>query len=229
MQLKELLTVFPLPWSAYVRLLTVKNVHAREFYETEALRGGWSIRQLDRQINSLFYERTALSKNKAAMLVKAGEPRPEEHLLPQEAIKDPFIFEFLDLKDEYSESDLEEALINHIDLKIGSFSHADAGQMNFYLNYARENWGREGENPPVGLILCSEKNEALARYALEGLANEVLAAEYRIALPDEELLAAELARTREAIEVRASVKLEASLTAKAPVTLTTPTQEDPKE
>ena len=207
------------------------------------------------------------------MLVKEGEPRPEDHLLPQEAIKDPFIFEFLDLKDEYSESDLEEALIIHlesfllelgddfcfmgrqkrlrvghewyrvdllffhrslrclvvIDLKIGSFSHADAGQMNFYLNYARENWGREGENPPVGLILCSEKNEALARYALEGLANEVLAAEYRIALPDEELLAAELARTREAIEVRASVKLEASLTAKAPVTLTAPTQEDPKE
>lgn len=116
-----------------------------------------------------------------------------------------------------------------IDLKIGSFSHADTGQMNFYLNYARENWGREGKNPPVGLILCSEKNEALAQYALEGLANEVLAAEYRTALPDEELLAAELARTREEIEVRALVKLEVSLTAKAPVTLTAPTQEDPKE
>lgn len=113
-QLKELLTAFPLPWSAYVRLLTVKNVHAREFYEEEALRGGWSIRQLNRQINSLFYERTALSKNKAAMLAKEEEPRPEDHLLPQEAIKDPFIFEFLDLKDEYAESDLEEALINHL-------------------------------------------------------------------------------------------------------------------
>ena len=272
-QLKELLTVFPLPWSAYVRLLSIRNVHAREFYEKEALRGGWSVRQLKRQISSQFYERTALSKNKAAMLVKEGEPRPEDHLLPQEAIKDPFIFEFLDLKDEYSESDLEEALIIHlesfllelgddfcfmgrqkrlrvghewyrvdllffhrslrclvvIELKIGSFSHADAGQMNFYLNYARENWGREGENPPVGLILCSEKNEALARYALEGLANEVLAAEYRIALPDEELLAAELARTREAIELRASVTIEASLEVEAPVTLTAPTQEDPKE
>ena len=271
--LRELLTAFPLPWSAYVHLLSVRNVHAREFYEKEALRGGWSVRQLKRQISSLFYERTALSKNKAAMLVKEGEPRPEDHLRPQEAIKDPFIFEFLDLKDEYSESDLEEALINHlesfllelgddfcfmgrqkrlrvgrewyrvdllffhrslrclvvIDLKIGSFSHADAGQMNFYLNYARENWGREGENPPVGLILCSEKNEALARYALEGLANEVLAAEYRIALPDEELLAAELARTREAIEVRASVTIEASLEVEARLTRGTPTQEDPKE
>ena len=97
-----------------MRLLTVKNVHAREFYEEEALRGGWSIRQLNRQINSLLYERTALSRNKAAMLAKEGESRPEDHLLPQEAIKDPFIFEFLDLKDEYSESDLEEALIDHL-------------------------------------------------------------------------------------------------------------------
>ena len=72
-----------------------------------------------------------------------------------------------------------------IDLKIGSFTHADAGQMHFYLNYAREHWAREGENPPVGLILCSEKDEALAQYALEGLSNNVMAAEYRIALPDE--------------------------------------------
>ena len=80
--------------------------------------------------------------------------------------------------------------------------HADAGQMHFYLNYAREHWAREGENPPVGLILCSEKDEALARYALEGLSNNVMAAEYRIALPDENLLAAELDRTRQAMEQR---------------------------
>ena len=79
-----------------------------------------------------------------------------------------------------------------IDLKIGSFTHADAGQMHFYLNYAREHWVRDGENPPVGLILCSEKDEALAQYALEGLSNKVMAAEYRIALPDETVLAAEL-------------------------------------
>ena len=116
-----------------------------------------------------------------------------------------------------------------IDLKIGSFSHADAGQMNFYLNYAREHWGREGENPPVGLILCSEKNEALARYALEGLANEVLAAEYRIALPDEELLAAELAQTRKAIEFRAAVTIEASLDVEARSTHGTPTADDQTE
>ena len=113
--LGQLLEVFPLPWSAYVRLLSVKNTHAREFYATEALRGGWSVRQLDRQINSQFYERTALSKNKAAMLTRGRKARPEDRVLPEEEIKDPFVLEFLDLKDEYSESYLEEALIDHLE------------------------------------------------------------------------------------------------------------------
>lgn len=239
---------FPLPWSAYVRLLSVKNINAREFYETEALRGGWSVRQLDRQINSQFYERTALSKNKAAMLTKGQKAQSEDRVLSEEEIKDPFVLEFLDLKDEYSESDLEDALIKHletflmelggdfcflgrqkrlrvgdewyrvdllfyhrrlrclvvIDLKLGKFTHADAGQMNLYLNYAREHWTHEDENPPVGLILCSQKDEAVARYSLEGLSNKVMAAEYRTTLPDEDLLAAEIDRTRQEIRVRAS-------------------------
>ena len=93
---------FPLPCSAYVRLLSVKNPEAREFYESEALRAGWSVRQLDRQISSQFYERIALSKNKAAMLEKSEAPEPGDAITPEEAIKDPFVFEFLDLKDEYS-------------------------------------------------------------------------------------------------------------------------------
>ena len=103
-----------LPWSAYVRLLSVKNPEARNFYETEALRSGWSVRQLDRQIGSQFYERIALSKNNAAMLQKAETAEPGDTITPEEAIKDPFVLEFLDLKDEYSESDLEEALIHHL-------------------------------------------------------------------------------------------------------------------
>ena len=79
--------VFPLPWSAYVKLLAVKNVRARRFYESEALRGGWSVRQLDRQINSQFYERTALSKNKAAMLAKGQEGQDDDAaVLPEAAI-----------------------------------------------------------------------------------------------------------------------------------------------
>ncbi len=83
-----------------------------------------------------------------------------------------------------------------IDLKIGKFTHADAGQMHLYLNYAREHWVRRDENPPVGLILCAQKDETVARYALEGLPNKVVAAEYRTTLPDEELLASEIERTR---------------------------------
>ena len=105
---------FALPWSAYVRLLSVKNSEARNFYEAEAQRAGWSVRQLDRQIGSQFYERIALSKNKAAMLEKAQTPESSDAITPEEAIKDPFVLEFLDLKDEYSESDLEEALIRHL-------------------------------------------------------------------------------------------------------------------
>ena len=97
-----------------------------------------------------------------------------------------------------------------IDLKVGAFTHADAGQMHLYLNHAREHWVREDENPPVGLILCSEKDEALARYALDGLPNNVMAGEYRITLPDEELLASELDRTRQAVELRGSITPEAS-------------------
>jgi len=237
---------FPLPWSAYVQLLSLKNENARRFYETEALRGGWSVRQLDRQINSQFYERTALSKNKAAMLTRGQKALPGDRVPPENEIKDPYVLEFLSLKDEYSETDLEEALIRHleifllelggdfcfigrqkrlrigdewyrvdllffhrrlrclvvIDLKVGRFTHADAGQMHLYLNYAREHWAHADENPPVGLILCAQKDEALARYALEGLPNKVMASEYRMALPDEKELAAEIARTQALLEDR---------------------------
>lgn len=243
--LSNIASRFPLPWSAYVRLLSVKNPQARDFYETEALSGGWSIRQLDRQVSSQFYERTVLSKNKAAMLSRGRKPKPSDAVLPEEEIKDPLVLEFLDLKDEYSESELEEALIRRlesfllelgkdfcfvgrqrrlrvgdewyrvdllffhrrlrclmvIDLKIGKFTHADAGQMHLYLNYAWEHWVHEDENPPVGLILCAQKNEAVARYALEGLPNKVMAAEYRTALPDEELLASEIKRARKTLDL----------------------------
>jgi predicted nuclease of restriction endonuclease-like (RecB) superfamily len=238
---------FPLPWSHYVRLLSVRSASARAFYEAEALRGGWTIRQLARQIDSQFYERTALSKNKAVMLTKGRKRLQDDAMAPEEELKDPFVLEFLGLKDEYSESDVEEALIRHlehfllelggdfafvgrqrrlrigdtwyridllffhralrclvvIDLKIGAFTHADAGQMHLYLNYAREHWTRPHENPPVGLILCAEKDEAVARYALEGLPNKILAAEYRTKLPDEKLLVAELEKTRRLLAARA--------------------------
>ena len=105
LRMGDLLAAFPLPWSDYVRLLSVRNEHARAFYEAEALRGGWSVRKLDRQISSQFYERTALSKNRPAMLTGGQRERPQDIVLPGEQLKDPFVLEFLDLKDEYSESD----------------------------------------------------------------------------------------------------------------------------
>lgn len=244
--LHALAQAFPLPWSAYVRLLSVKSEQARSFYENEALRCGWSVRQLNRQINSQFYERVSLSRNKATMLEKGETAEPGDAATPEQAIKDPFVLEFLGLKDEYSESELEDALIHHltdfllelgddfafvgrqrrlrlddtwfridllffhrrlkclliIDLKVGKFSHADAGQMHMYLNYAREHWTKPGENPPIGLILCAEKGAAEAHYALEGLSNKVLTAEFRTVLPDEKLLAEELDKTRSQLEAR---------------------------
>ena len=174
------------------------------------------------------------------MLRKGEKPLPADAVSPEEEIKDPLVLEFLGLKDEYSETDLEEALIRHlesfllelggdfafvgrqrrlrignawyridllffhrrlrclviIDLKLGMFTHADAGQMHLYLNYAREHWTHEHENPPVGLILCSQRDEAVAHYALDGLPNKVLAAQYKMALPDEQVLVDELKRTQ---------------------------------
>jgi predicted nuclease of restriction endonuclease-like (RecB) superfamily len=248
--LVELSNRFALPWSHYVRLLSVKDERARKFYESEALRNGWSVRQLDRQIATQFYERTLLSKNKSALLKKGEKANVDDLVIAEQEIKDPYILEFLGLKDEYSENDLEEALISHlenfllelggdftfigrqkrlrignewyridllffhrklkclvvIDLKVGKFTHADAGQMHLYLNYAKENWTNRDENPPVGLILCAEKDNAVAKYALEGLPNKVLAAEYKLVLPDEKLLAKEIEQMRKLLIERKKSK-----------------------
>ena len=121
--LGDVAKAFPLPWSHYVRLLSARSPEARAFYHTEALRGGWSVRQLDRQINSLFYERTAFSKNKTAMLRKGAKPQTGDALTAEEAIRDPLVLEFLNLRDEYSETELEDALIHHLEsflLELGS-------------------------------------------------------------------------------------------------------------
>jgi len=246
-RLTKVARVFPLPWTHYVRLLRVRNSLARDFYTREALAGGWSVRQLHRQINSQFYERTALSKNKTEMLLKGEKPKPEDAVSADEEIRNPLLLEFLGLKDEYSESELEEALIRHletfllelgnefafigrqkrlrighewfrvdlllfhrrlrclviIDLKVGELAHADVGQMNLYCNFAREHWTQPDENPPVALILCTGKDDALAHYAMGGLQNKMMVREYLTALPKESDLAAEIARTREFLEQQA--------------------------
>jgi predicted nuclease of restriction endonuclease-like (RecB) superfamily len=138
---------FKLPWSHYVRLLSVRNLHARQFYETEALRGGWTIRQLDRQIGSQFYERTALSRKKAAMLRKGQVPTPDDVVTPEEEIKQPYVLEFLNLKDEYSETDLEAALITELE----NFLLELGGDFTFVGRQRRLRSGTSG----TGSISCS--------------------------------------------------------------------------
>ena len=247
LSLDGLAGAFPLPWSHYVLLISRgRSPEAFTFYQAEALRGGWSVRQLQRQMDSQFYERTALSRNKANMLTEGAKPQPGDAVSADEEIRHPLVLEFLGMRDEYSESDLEDALIHHLetfllelgndfafvgrqrrlriddewyrvdllffhrglrclvifDLKLGRFTHADAGQMHVYLNYAREHWVQPGENPPVGVILCSGKSEALVRYATDSIPNKLLVREYLTALPDEKLLSAELEKTRKYLEAR---------------------------
>jgi predicted nuclease of restriction endonuclease-like (RecB) superfamily len=238
--------VFPLPWSHYVRLISVESPLARAFYESEAIRGGWSVRQLDRQIGTQFYERTAHSKNQDLMLARGQKAKPEDKVSLEDEVRDPYLLEFLNLKDEYSESELEEAIVRHlewfllelgagfafvarqkririgdewyridlllfhrklkclvvIDLKIGKFTHADAGQMNLYLNYARENMMESNENKPVGLILCSAKNDTVVHYAMGGIKAKVFASHYLTNLPDPETLRREILKTERAIRAR---------------------------
>jgi predicted nuclease of restriction endonuclease-like (RecB) superfamily len=245
----SLLDAFPLPWSHYVRLMSVEDDFARWFYEEEAIRGAWSVRQLARQIGTQFFERTAHSRNKEAMLLKGRQAKPEDAVTLEETIRDPYLLEFLNLKDEYSETELEDAIIRHlqtfllemggaftfvarqrririgdvwyrmdlvlfhrllrclviIDLKIGEFTHADAGQMNLYLNYAQEHLVLPGEGVPVGLILCSQKDDAVVHYAMGGIQAKVFASKYLTKLPAPEVLRQEILKTQHALRTRAAV------------------------
>ena len=237
--IQSLVGRFTLTWSHYRLLMRVDNAPKRDFYEAECICGGWPVRQLDRQIQSLLYERSRLSKQKRAVIAKAHENKII--VRPEDEIKDPYVLEFLGLKDEYSESELEDALISHlenfllelgrgftfvarqkrfeigginyridlllfnrllkalvlIDLKIGDFSHADAGQMNFYLNWAKHEAILPGENEPVGIILCSGKDKTYVKYALGGLSNKIFVSNYKLKLPNPDELQRELERGRD--------------------------------
>jgi predicted nuclease of restriction endonuclease-like (RecB) superfamily len=246
----SLLDTFPLSWSHYVRLMSVEDDFARWFYEEEAIRGAWSVRQLARQIGTQFFERTAFSRNKEAMILRGRQAKPEDAVTLEETIRDPYLLEFLNLKDEYSETELEDAIIEHlhtfllemgdaftfvarqrririgdvwyrmdlvlfhrllrclviIDLKIGEFTHADAGQMNLYLNYAREHMVMPGEDVPVGLILCSQKDDAVVHYAMGGIHAKVFTSKYLTKLPDPEVLRQEILKTQHALQTRAAIR-----------------------
>jgi len=221
-----------LSWSHYCELLKVEETLARSFYEQEAIQNNWSVRELKRQINSMLFERLSLSKDTKAVMKMAKKGQIVEK--PEDAIKDPYILEFLNLKEEtsYTESQLEQAIIDKlqyfllelgkgfsfvarqkritiinrhyyidlvfynrllkcfvlIDLKTGELDHADIGQMNFYLNYFKENEKQEDENDPIGLILCAKKDDIFAKYVLGGLNNKVFSSKYKLALPSEKEL-----------------------------------------
>jgi predicted nuclease of restriction endonuclease-like (RecB) superfamily len=220
-----------LSFSHFLELLILDQPLQRAFYEVQAVKNSWSVRELKRAINSALYERTGLSTDKAAVLAGHAGAQP---LVVTDVVKNPYVLEFLGLDERtnYSESDLETAIIAHlqtflvemgrgfcfearqkritfdnehyfidlvfyhrilkchvlVDLKIGAFSHADAGQMNVYLNYYREQEMTEGDNPPVGLILCAQKNDTLVRYATTGMAEQLFVGKYQMNLPSEEEL-----------------------------------------
>lgn len=221
-----------LSWSHYCELLKIEEPLARASYEQESMQNNWAVRELKRQSNSMLFERLALSKDTKAVMKMAEKGQMIEK--PEDAIKDPYILEFLNLKEEisYTESQLEQAIIDKlqyfllemgkgfsfvarqkrititnrhyyidlvfynrilrcfvlIDLKTGELDHSDIGQVNFYLNYFKDNEKTEHENDPIGLILCAKKDDIFAKYVLGGLSNKVFASKYKLALPSEKEL-----------------------------------------
>ena len=225
-----------LSWTHYRSLMRVEDENARQFYLEEAVKCGWSSRQLDRQINSFFYQRILASKDKDSVEaeIDALEPRPEY----EKIIKDPYVLEFLDLpaNEHFYESDLEQALIDHlqkfllelgrgysfvarqkhfnvdgrhfyidlvfynyilkcfvlIDLKIGDLTHQDIGQMQMYVNYYTRQMMNEGDNPPIGIVLCADKSDTLVEYTLPEDNKQIFAAKYLPYMPTKEELRREL-------------------------------------
>lgn len=217
--------------SHFIELLKADTSLKRNFYEVQVIKNNWSVRNLKRAMNSLLFERTGLSTDKETILNKINK---EDELMPEDVFRNPYLLEFLGLEEKpsYSETDLEEAIINHlqnfllelgrgfcfearqkritfdnthyridlvfyhrilkchilIDLKLEEFSHADAGQMNVYLNYFKENEMQNGDNTPIGIILCASKNETLVKYATSGLSEKVFVSKYMVNLPTEKEL-----------------------------------------
>jgi len=220
-----------LSFTHFIELIRFDDPLERLFYEVETIKNNLNVRELERAINTALYVRTGLSKNKKAIISKFRNQKPAQNT---DIIRDPYFLEFLGLEErsEYSESELEQAILDHlqkflielgtgfcfearqkritfdnthyridlvfyhrilkshvlIDLKIGKFDHADAGQMNVYLNYYKDNEMSDGDNPPIGLILCGSKGEALAKYATSGIDNQLFVSKYLVQLPDKKIL-----------------------------------------
>lgn len=225
-----------LSWSHYRLLMRVGDEDARMFYAEESVKAGWSVRQLQRQINTMFYHRILSSKDKESVAaeIQTSVPKPEY----EKIIKDPYVLEFLDLpqNEHFYESELEQALIDHlqkfllelgrgfsfvarqkhfnfdgrhfyidlvfynyilkcfvlIDLKTDDLAHQDVGQMQMYVNYYTREMMNEGDNPPIGILLCADKSDTLVRYTLPEDNTQIYAAKYMPYMPTEEELKREL-------------------------------------
>ena len=220
--------VSKLSFSHIVEILTVDDPLARFFYETECIRCCWSVKELRRQISSNLYFRAGISRNPELLLANT-----RVNSTPALSIKDPFSFEFLDLRPEaFTETDLENALITHlqdfllemgkgfclearqrrmliddeyyfadlvfynrilhcnviVELKDDEFRHADLSQLNAYVSYFREHEMNKGDNPPVGILLCTRKGEKMVEYALAGMDNNLFVSTYMLSLPNKQML-----------------------------------------
>ncbi len=219
-----------LSFSHIVELLKCEDASRRAFYEMECIRGSWSVRELKRQIASLYFERSGLSSNKQGLsdLTQANAETATAAL----TIRDPYVFEFLGLKPQevMSESHLEDQLLDKlqgfllelghgfcfearqkriligetyhfidmvfyhrilkchvlVELKLAEFNHENIGQLNTYVSWYRKNMMLEGDNPPIGILLCTQKDHALVEYALAGIDNDIFVSKYLLELPDKE-------------------------------------------
>lgn len=225
-----------LSWTHYRHLIKVEDEKARLWYMKEAVQENWSTRALERQINSFYYERLLSSQDKKPV-IKEGKGEVDK-LTPQDVLKDPYVLEFLNLKNRpsFTESELESGLIEQlqefllelgsgfsfvarqkhfdldgehfyidlvfynyilkcfvlIDLKRGKLTHQDVGQMDMYVRIFEDKMRGEGDNPTIGLILCSDKNEAVAKYSILAENKQIFASKYKLHLPTEEQLEREI-------------------------------------
>lgn len=228
-----------LSYAHFEILITIDDELKRRFYELECLKANWSVRELRRQVYSLFYERTALSRDKEKLAELANAE--SESFDPVLTIRDPYVFEFLGVKSDslLSESDLEDQLLDNlqefllelghgfcfearqkriligdtqfyidlvfyhrvlkchvlIELKVAEFNHENIGQLNTYVSWYRANEMREGDNPPIGILLCTGKDSTLVEYALAGMDNNLFVSKYLLELPSKEEMQAFLERS----------------------------------
>lgn len=225
-----------LSWSHYRILIRIENKDARDFYTEECVKAAWSVRQLERQINTMYYQRLLASKDKDAVRaeIQKTEPKPEY----EKVVKNLYVMEFLQIKPDTKvyEEKIEQALIDHlqqfllelgrgfslvarqkrftlngqdffidlvfynyilkcfvlIDLKTTKLTHQDLGQMQMYVNFYTRELMNEGDNPPIGIVLCAEKNDAVVKYTLPLDNNQIFASKFLTCLPTEEELKREL-------------------------------------